>query len=174
MSNPWITDHSSIKDFLYNLDSHQTFAIRTKESWGPMIKYVQVTGGSYPDSKNYSSTSLAEKYDTILECKISKSPSDDFTESGTMSYEPNENTVYWKRGPGRVKRIEAVAADAMDVIYESAAEIAIECTCGQVTRVNGSYPSPSPKEELCRDDSGNLVTPCCFSKDWTTKLVDSN
>ena len=170
----WMHDHRRIAEALYRLSPGDTFAIRTEESWGQMTKYVRVTGGSYPDTKNYYDSGLAEPFDIILEGEVGKSPSADHFESMSISHDPESDLVYWKRGVGRFEEVDAVALNAMAVDYSSGKVTAARCECGQTYKMPVSDDdAPVLGQGMTRDGEGNLVTPCCRSSDWTTTLVDN-
>lgn len=174
-STKWITNHEVIAKKLYELSESDTFAYMIEKSYGKSVKYASVHRGPFDDTMNYYNTGFAEKYDVILRAESSKSPSDGAKTKISFSHKPGdesrEDAVFLKRNVGQFNRLDAICMDPLNVDYESDSQIAVECECGQVTKVEMEENSASQLgKSMKKNENGELVTPCCFSDEWTTIL----
>lgn len=169
----WLTDHATIAETLYELATGETIAVKIEASWGTYSKHVTITAGPFPDVRNYSETSLAEPYDVVLEGDERRNPSvEDPAGHVAVSYDPETETAYLKRGVGRFTEIEGVTTDTLAVSYDSDTSLAAECDCGQTYLIPVDESDlPMMGEGLIDTDDGR-VTPCCRSGDWVTTLVE--
>lgn len=166
----WIASAENIAERLYELEAGDTFAVKISKSWGDMIRHITVSEGPYPDSHNYSQTTLAEPYDVVLRGDDRRHPSADIVETQTISHDPDDGTVYIKQGPGLVDEVDAITTDTIAVNYESDVDLVAECECGQTTRIPVSEADlPMMGQGMIETDDG-FVTPCCRSQNWVTTL----
>jgi len=167
------TDHEAIVDEVYALEDGDTFAITVEGQSRRRTLHMTVTGGPYPDTRNYADSGFAEPYDIVVDVEERRNPSADFAESKAISYDPDEGTVYLKDGVGRFSDVVGIATETLAVDYSSGKMIAAKCECGQRTKM------PTREEQLpllgdsMVETADGAVTPCCRSSEWTTVLVDA-
>lgn len=168
----WITEPSDMAETLYELERHATIAVQVERSYGVSTMYIAVESGPYPDTHNYSQTSLAEPYDIILDGKMRRSPSADFADTVGISHDQDTETVYLKTGVGRFEEIAAITTDTAAVDYDADVSVAAKCgDCGQTERLPVREDEKATARAGMIKTNNGLLTPCCRSSEWTTTLV---
>lgn len=165
-----IQNDSKIVDWIYNCTPGTTFSIQFGENLN-MTKYATISGGPFRDTKDYYHSNLAEPYDVVCRIDVRKDPSADYVEQHSISYDPEEEVAYIKRGVNRFNRLQNIQTDALEADYDSSRKLVIICDeCGsKIDLPENNRPSVSAKG-MEKNVDDETVTPCCRSTHWTTKL----
>lgn len=171
----WIKNPNQISDKLYSMRKNQTFALQYSRKGNTYTKYVIAKQSAYTDTKNYYDTSFAEPYDVVLDVQMKKNPSADFLGSKQISHDPEKNIVYLKTGVGRFVKIDKISEYPMKIEYSSNREMVAKCDqCGTETTVPIQEADTYKKgTNMIQTDEG-MVTPCCRSSEWTTKMKEDS
>lgn len=165
----WITQSKNIRDHIYELNRNDTFAIEYKSKSINIVKYATVKN-VYKDVKNYSKSSLGEPYNIVCEIKVRKDPSADFSEKKSISYDPESNKIYLKKGVGRFDDILRINTQALEATYNTG-EIYAKCgECGTEIDIDTNKEVKTTNmNTMKKNNNGDMITPCCRTTNWTTK-----
>lgn len=167
----WMTDDSDIVEWLYSLKNNDTFAIRYGDSL-ELTEYATVVEGPYTNRKNYYETGLAEPYNVVVKVELRRNPSADFADRHSISYDPESENAYVKKGVSRFETLRSICTKPLDVRYQSDKSLVARCEeCGTETEIGVDDGDLDPSN-MRTDSNGNMITPCCFSENWETKLAD--
>lgn len=165
-----IQKDADIVDWLYDCSVKTTFAVQFGENL-EMTKYATISEGPFDDIKNYYHSSLAEPYNVVCRVDVRRDPSADYVEQHSISYDPENEVAYIKRGVNRFDRIHNIHTNALEADYESSRKLVVVCDeCGsKINLPKKNKPSVSA-EGMEKNLDGDIVTPCCHSTHWTTKV----
>lgn len=168
----WISNDKVTADWMYNLNINDTFTVVYGDKL-ELTEYATVTGGPYHERKNYYDSGFAEPYDVIIEVDLRKDPSSDFTDDCCISYNPDDEELFVKRGVGRFESVKSICTNALDADYESDRQLVAECEeCGTKTQINVNDNGSVNSNSMKKNSNGDIVTPCCSTDNWSTKLND--
>lgn len=168
----WIKSNSDIVKYIYSLNRNDTFAVRYGDSL-ELTEYATVVKGPYLNGKNYYKTDLAEPYNIVAKVELRRNPSADFSKNHSICYNPESEDAYVKKGIGRFNNIKSICTKPIQVCYEPNKTLVAKCKeCGTHTKIkleeNGNLDSNSMRSNT----NGRMITPCCFSENWETELIE--
>lgn len=167
----WITGIDAHKKLL-TLSTGSAFAIRSQKSYGTAKRYLTVEDGPYRDRKNYHDSSMGEPYDITVDCSMSNTPKREYMDSVSIAYDPSNKQLYLRKMVGQFEPLTGVSFDPLSVDYDMDVNMIVECDyCGQRYRQPVSEDDlPMKGQSLVTDNDGELVTPCCRTESWTSRL----
>lgn len=166
----WITEDTEIREELYNLNINNTLAIEYQSSSITIVKYGIIKNIYDKKTKNYSESNLAEPYNIICDIEVKKDPSSDFSEKKSISYDKENERIYLKDGVNRFKDIIRINTTALEATYDTGDIYGVCDECGKEIDINFKEKTTvTSKNKMKKDQNGELITPCCRSKNWTTK-----
>lgn len=166
----WISENKRISEWMYNSNVNDTFTIVYGDNL-ELTEYATVTNGPYNDRKNYYDSGFAEPYDIIIDVDLRKDPSSDFADNCSISYNPEDEELFVKKGVSRFEPVKSICTDALEASYESERQLVAECgECGTKTKISVEESGAVNSESMRKNSDGEIVTPCCFTENWNTKL----
>lgn len=171
---PWIKSKDKIAEWLYSRNKNDTFAVVYGDSL-ELTEYATVIEGPYKETKNYFDSDFGEPYDIIVRVELRRDPSADFSDSHSISHNPETGDLYVKKGVGRFETLKSICIEPLKVDYKSEKQLVAECSeCGTQTELNiGDNEKLINSKKMKKNQDGDMITPCCFSKNWETKLIDN-
>lgn len=169
----WLSGEEA-RNRLYEMRESDTFAVQTKVSYGVQTRYAVIVRTSTRDRWNFAEGNAAEPYNIIVKCECSRDPQREFVDSMRIAYDPQDRQLYLRKRIGAFDPIVGICSDSNSVDYNPSASLMVECDeCGQTYNQPVSEDDlPTAGKTLIKTDTGDIITPCCRTTNWTTQISE--